>query len=164
MDAIPFHIGVATNDLEGSMRELGTALGLTWTEPSCEGRVFENVDGVPQPQPRNCSAREGAIDVQLMIGQPGSIWEVHGPRLHHLGYWTDDLRGDVARLAHEGWRLEVTIPDADGQPSVFAYLVRDDGFRLELVEDARRESYRERRQARPWQDERPLEDGRSADG
>jgi hypothetical protein len=52
----------------------------------------------------------------------------------------------VARLVEEGWRLDVTMPDADGQPSMFAYVMRDDGFRLELIDAARRGSYRERQQ------------------
>lgn len=147
MDAIPFHIGVATNDLEGSMRELGAALGVTWTEPSCEGRVFQGVDGTSQPQPRSCISREGPIHIDLMVGQPGSVWAANGPRLHHFAYWTNDLRGDITRLAAEGWKLELTLPDPEGHPSVFAYLVRNDGFRLELIDDAGRGTYGDRLKA-----------------
>jgi hypothetical protein len=141
MDAIPFHIGVATGDLASSMRELGTALGVSWTAPSCAGRIFQSVDGVSQPQPLSCISREGPIYVDLMVGEPGTLWESSQPRLHHFAYWTNDLPGDISRLADDGWRLEMTIPDGDGQPSVFAYLVRDDGFRLELIDETGKQEY-----------------------
>jgi hypothetical protein len=144
MDAIPFHIGVATDDLASSMRELGAALGISWTAPSCAGRVFQSVDGVSQRQPWSCISREGPIHIDLMVGEPGTLWESSHPRLHHFAYWTDDLPADVTRLAADGWRLEMTIPDADGRASVFAYLVRDDGFRLELIDEAGKQTYLDR--------------------
>jgi catechol 2,3-dioxygenase-like lactoylglutathione lyase family enzyme len=144
MEAVPFHVGVATDDLVTSMRDLGEALGVTWTEPSCAGRLFHGVDGKPQPQPVSCISRQGPIHIDLMRGEPGTIWEAGQPRLHHFAYWTDDLRGDIARLGGDGWHLELTLPDAEGRPSVFAYLVRGDGFRLELIDDAGREAYTER--------------------
>jgi hypothetical protein len=144
MEAVPFHIGVATDDLASSMQELGAALGLSWTAPSCQGRVFHGVDGVAQPQPESCISREGPVHIDLMVGKPGTLWESTGPRLHHFAYWTDDLPGDVARLAENGWHLEMTMPDAAGQASVFAYLVRGDGFRLELIDEAGKQAYLDR--------------------
>jgi hypothetical protein len=144
MDAVPFHIGVATDDLTASMRELGAAFGVSWTAPSCAGRVFDSVDGSSQRQPLSCISREGPIHIDLMVGEPGTLWESSQPRLHHFAYWTDDLPGDVTRLAADGWRLEMTIADAAGQASVFAYLVRDDGFRLELIDDAGKQAYLDR--------------------
>ncbi len=144
MDAVPFHIGIATDDLEASMRDLGTALGITWTAPSSAGRLFHSVDGRPQRQPVSCISREGPIHIDLMRGDKETVWEAGRPRLHHFAYWTNDLPADVTRLAKDGWRLEMTIPDADARPTVFAYLIRDDGFRLELIDDAGREAYDER--------------------
>ncbi len=146
MDAIPFHIGIATDDLTASMRDLGQALGVSWTTPSSGGAVFHRVDGAPQPQPVSCISREGPIHIDLMVGEPGTVWEASGPRLHHFAFWTDDLPGDIARLAGDGWRLEMTSPDPRGRPSIFAYLVRDDGFRLELIDAAGRATYTERLQ------------------
>jgi hypothetical protein len=54
---------------------------------------------------------------------------VHQYPLDHLAYGTDDLKGDARRLVDEGWRLEMTTPDGEGDAAGFAYLVRDDGFR-----------------------------------
>jgi hypothetical protein len=147
MEAVPFHVGIATDDLETSMRDLSAALGVTWTVPSCAGRVFHGVDGKPQSQPVSCISREGPIHIDLMTGEAGTLWEASQARLHHFAYWTNDLQADITRLEGDGWRLEMTLPNAEGRPSVFAYLVRDDGFRLELIDDAGRAAYEERLQA-----------------
>ena len=144
MDAIPFHIGITTDDLATSMHDLTAALGVSWTTPTAGPGQYRSVDGVPQPRPTSCISVEGPIHLDLIEGRPGTLWETTGARLHHFAYWTDDLRGDIERLAEQGWRLEMTDPDADGQPSVFAYLVRDDGSGLELIDDAGRDAYTDR--------------------
>ena len=92
----------------------------------------------------SCTRGEGPIHIDLIEGRPGTVWETKGPRLHHFAYWTADLRGDIERLARDGWRLEMTKPDEAGRPTLFAYLVRDDGFRLELIDDAGRDDYADR--------------------
>jgi hypothetical protein len=141
MDPVPFHIGITTDDLGASMRDLAHALGVTWTEPSAGEGLFHTVDGVPQPRPTSCVSREGPIHLDLIEGKPGTIWQTTGARLHHFAYWTDDLAGDVTRLEAGGWRLEMTMPAEDGSPTLFAYLVRSDGFRLELIDSAGRADY-----------------------
>ena len=141
MDSAPFHIGIVTDDLGASMGQLAAALGVSWTTPGSGGKLFRGVVGRPQPQPVSCISHEGPVHIDLIKGEPGTIWEATGPRLHHFAYWTDDLEGDVARLVKEGWRLELTMPGSGGEPTVFAYLIRDDGFRIELIDDAGREDY-----------------------
>ncbi|ONH32590.1 VOC family protein [Pseudofrankia asymbiotica] len=147
MDAAPFHIGITTNDLAASMRDLANALGVSWTAPATPPGLYHTVDGVPQPRPKSCISREGPVHIDLIEGRPGTIWETNGPRLHHYAYWTDDLEGDVTRLGTEGWSLEMTLPDEAGRPTLFAYLRRDDGFRLELIDDANRADYTARLRA-----------------
>jgi hypothetical protein len=141
MDPVPFHIGITTDDLGASMRDLSRALGVTWTQPTAGEGLFHTVDGVPQPRPTSCISRQGPIHLDLIEGRPGTVWQTTGTRLHHFAYWTDDLAGDVTRLEAGGWRLEMTKPDADGHPTLFAYLRRDDGFRLELIDVAGRDEY-----------------------
>jgi hypothetical protein len=144
MEAVPFHIGIATNDLDASIEDLATALGVRWTTPSAPEGLYYSVDGTPQPRPRSCISIGGQIHIDLMQGKPGTVWDTPGPRLHHFAFWTNDLAGDVARLADDGWNLEMTKPDDAGKPTLFAYLVRDDGFRLELIDDAGRADYEAR--------------------
>lgn len=146
METTPFHIGIVTGDLTASMDLLSAALGVTWTTPGSGGAVFTGTDGSRQPQPVSCISREGPIHFDLIQGEPGSIWEAAGgrPRLHHFAYWTGDLPGDIDRLEADGWKLELTLPDEAGTPTVFAYLVRDDGFRLEIIDEAGRDTYARR--------------------
>lgn len=144
MDSAPFHIGITTSDLSTSRGELASALGVSWTEPSGGDAVLNTVDGRPQLRPISCISREGPIHLDLIESRPGTIWECEGTRIHHFAYWTDDLQGDIGRLGDEGWQLEMTMPAEDGHPTVFAYLVRDDGFRLELIDSAGRADYEER--------------------
>jgi Glyoxalase/Bleomycin resistance protein/Dioxygenase superfamily len=141
MDAVPFHIGIVTNDIEASMPDLSAGLGVSWTTPTKPEGVVHTVDGAEQHRPLSCISRQGPIHIDLMQGDPGTVWDANGPRLHHFAYWTNDLRGDIDRLAKDGWRLEMTKPDAAGEPTVFAYLVDDNGFRLELIDDAGRDDY-----------------------
>lgn len=144
MDAVPFHIGITTDDIGASMHELAGALGVSWTTPTATPGLFHTVDGVPQPRPKSCISREGSIHIDLIEGKPGTVWESTGPRLHHFAFWTDDLEGDVACLEKQGWLLEMTRPDADGRPTLFAYLIRDDGFRIELIDAINRADYTDR--------------------
>jgi Glyoxalase/Bleomycin resistance protein/Dioxygenase superfamily len=145
MEPVPFHIGIATDDLTASMGQLAASLGVSWTTPGSGGGLFHSVDGRPQPQPVSCISREGPVHIDLIQGEPGTIWEAAGgPRLHHFAYWTDDLEGDIERLAEDGWRLELTKPGPGGKPTVFAYLIRGDGFRLELIDEAGRDTYARR--------------------
>ena len=135
MDLIPYHIGIATNDIETSRRDITAALGLTWSKPASQRTLMYDVQGHPQIQPLSCSSQQGPIHIDLIEGEPGTLWKVAGPQIHHVAYRTDDLPGDIAALEKLGWRMEITVPNGAGHPSVFAYLVRDDGARVELVED-----------------------------
>ena len=145
MDAVPFHIGIATDNLDASMAAITDALGLTWTPPSAGGEILlRTVDGDLQPRPRSCISRQGPVHVDLMQGRPGTIWATDGTRLHHFAYWTTDLAGDVAQLGEDGWELEMTGGEPGAAPSQFAYLRRADGMRVELIDEANRPDYESR--------------------
>jgi glyoxalase/bleomycin resistance protein/dioxygenase superfamily protein len=141
VEFVPFHIGIVTDDLERSMRELSLAFGVSWSEPHAPGGTLRNVDGVEQPRCVSCFSRGGTVQLNLMEGVPGTMWESQGAKVHHLAYWTDDLSRDIENLTREGWRLEVTQADDAGDPSVFAYLIRGDGLRIELLDSVNREAY-----------------------
>lgn len=141
MDAVPFHIGITTPDLHNSMETLSTALGISWSPIGGGDSEMPVIGGGTQPRPISTVSKEGPIFIDLIKGAPGSLWDTASPRIHHFAYWTDDLQGDVKRLEGEGWKPEMTFPDEDGNPTVFAYLVRDDGFRLELIDRAGQDAF-----------------------
>lgn len=141
MDAVPFHIGITTDDLEVSRAALASALGVSWSQVGGGDSDMPLVGGGSQPRPISCVSREGPIHLDLIQGAPGTIWDTGAPAIHHFAYWTDDLVADVQRLAGEGWRMEMTFPGPAGEPTVFAYLVREDGFRLELIDRTGRDNF-----------------------
>jgi hypothetical protein len=135
------------------MREIGVALGVTWSPPQAAAGMAYTADGEPQAPPLTSISREGPIHIDLMEGGVDSVWGTTRPRIHHFAYWTDDVPGDVDRLVNDGWTLEMTVLDADGRPSGFAYLVSDDGVRVELLEESGRDSYASRIE---WPDDPPV--------
>lgn len=141
MDVVPFHIGITTPDLVASMEALSSALGVTWSAVGGGEGELPVVGGGSQARPVSSVSREGPIHIDLIKGQPGTIWDTSSVRLHHFAYWTDTLVDDVERLTEEGWELEMTYPDSSGRPTVFAYMVGEHGFRIELIDRSGREGF-----------------------
>ena len=67
---------------------------------------------------------------------PGTLW-VPAPAsgIHHLGYWSDDVAADAARLTARGYAAEATGVRPDGT-AVWAYHRSASGPRIELVSRA----------------------------
>jgi hypothetical protein len=64
---------------------------------------------------------------------PGTVWVPDaGSGLHHVGYWSDDVGADSARLAQQGYMAEAVGTRPDGTPS-WAYHRSPTGPRIELV-------------------------------
>ena len=54
-------------------------------------------DGPGTVRSRFTYSHEGTTYVELVEENPDTIWRV-GDGLHHVGRWTDDLRGELAAL------------------------------------------------------------------
>ncbi|MTD12566.1 hypothetical protein GIS00_01225 [Nakamurella sp. YIM 132087] len=119
---ILYHVGCAVADLDRSMRDVGSALGLDWSP------VRERP--VPGGRARVVYSLGGPTHVELLEGSPGTPWHVSGaPVHHHMGYWTDDLAAETARLLALGFRLEHDLGHV-------RYLCSDAAPRIELVSTA----------------------------
>jgi hypothetical protein len=90
MDGSYWQTGVIVRDLDAAMNELGGALGLTWS------KVAEyQFAGM---QRRVAFSQEGPPYVELIEdGQADPA-----PRIDHLGWWSDDVEGDVERVRATG--------------------------------------------------------------
>ena len=72
--------------------------------------------------------------VELLEGQPGSVWHTTAlAELHHVAYWVDDIPGTAEALVDDGWAVEVTITGEDARPSLFAYMTKPGEARLEIT-------------------------------
>lgn len=131
---VPYHIGVATHNIDEAIERLAPQLGLAWETPRHrEVQVLLPSGTIVSSWFRVAHSR-GLMSVELLQGEPGSIWYSNElATLHHYAYRTADFGGDLSRLETEGWQRVASMPDASGGPSVFAYLRREGYPMIELV-------------------------------
>jgi hypothetical protein len=135
----PFHVGIASPDVDALIRSLGPALGLKWVRLPRPPISHDTPTGPVSPSSQVVWSSEGPLHIELVKSEPGTAYRPElGTHVHHVGYWTDDIPGAVAALERQGWALEVTINDDQGMPSTFAYLSRAGDVWIELVDAAGR--------------------------
>jgi hypothetical protein len=135
----PSHVGVATRDLDEARRVLGPLLGLRWGDVATD--VEPGLGGPDGPLVWRCHRCRsiGDFPLELLEGDEASTWSTGElATLHHVGYWSDDIAGEVAALEADGWSLEATLRGPTGEVTAFAYLRRPGDVRIELVDSARR--------------------------
>jgi hypothetical protein len=142
-----WHVGIAVHDLESAQNDVGKAFGLEWAPIASD--VLPNLQTPEGPSDwaaRRCQSIGALVPFELLQGSPGSTWDTPASKpvvTHHLAYWTNDIPGEVRALEKEGWTVEIDMLDADGNPSMFAYMVKPGSVRVELVDVSRRPAYLE---------------------
>ncbi len=137
-----YHTGIRVPDLDAAMAELGPALGLTWAAP-------HSVDAQPAWSPehgqqhhslRMTYSCEGPQRVELLEGAPGSQWDGRErPGVHHIGLWSDDVRGETEALLAAGWALRLAQTSPDDGFGAYTYVQPPGSSMLvELVTSAAR--------------------------
>jgi len=112
------HIGIAVNDIDKVIEKWSSMFGIgPWT--------FRDI-GDTDKKGRSWKAKLAFADlgpVQIELIQPveGRIFqsrflETCGEGLHHLGFYVDDVEGEVSNLLAQGAKLLL------GDPGRFAYL------------------------------------------
>src|ERR1700735_489452 len=103
-----YHVGIVVEDLDTAREELSDLFGYAWgTEISADvlvrlasGEVELNlrfVYSVSEPR------------LELVQRVPGTVWEpAVGSGIHHLGYWSDDVSVDAAKLEARGFAREAS--------------------------------------------------------
>ena len=125
-----FQVGFVVPHLEAAMEELGAGLGVELVGPQ-ERELGDR--GVL----RIAFARTPPPYVELIEGPAGSLWDASsGAHLHHLGYWSEDMDADSARLEAAGMRLELDLGFARYHSPAGAA-----GARVELIDVAHRTDF-----------------------
>ena len=85
-----FHVGIRVVDLEQGMEDLGSDLGVTWCRvQERDQRLWTPEGGAITTRLRFTYSAEGPLHLELLQGQPGTIWDAGaGAGLHHTGVWT----------------------------------------------------------------------------
>jgi catechol 2,3-dioxygenase-like lactoylglutathione lyase family enzyme len=138
------HIGIAVPDLAAACADLTAALGVSWAPVAEQPVSARSADEELHVLVSVTWSREGPPYLELLHAADGTPWASGGVRrLHHVGYWVDDVPTAATRLADTGLVSEIAGVDPEGMsPFDFAYYLQD-GLRLEIL-DRRRERLLER--------------------
>jgi len=132
-----YHAGWVVDDLQTAMSAF-QPIGLRWATPA----VRTIAVGRPSRPPETFSilvsySCDGPLHVELIEGASGSPWQtLPDGRMHHLGWWTADLRAAITMLESESHELEAWMVGADRGPARFAYLRAPGGQLVEVVDVA----------------------------
>lgn len=122
------HMALVVADIEDAMRRYGAAFGLTWAQPWRGEMPVVAGDQETSPMVTFTFSKQGPPHLELIEQVPDTVWQpTRG--LHHVGVWVDDVPAAAERMAADGFVTEVM-----GVSGEFAYLLAEDGFRLELVD------------------------------
>ena len=134
------HIGIIVPDLEQASADLSAMLGLSWAPAVEQVVVARSPQGRLETPVRLTWSHEGPPHLELLQAGEGTPWDCGGARrLHHVGYWVDDVAAAVEDLRGSGLTLELAGVGPGGDDIAdFAYLM-DQELRVEVL-DRRRES------------------------
>jgi hypothetical protein len=130
-----FHAGIVVDDLPGALADLTEMFGYEW----CPTLALETPVVLPDGEfmlDLEFTYSTTVPRVEVIRSTPGTLWmPAAGSGVHHLGYWSDDLAGDMARLDAHGYAEEARGVDPTGA-AMWAYHRGPAGPRIELVSRA----------------------------
>ncbi|HEX3332883.1 MAG TPA: VOC family protein [Acidimicrobiales bacterium] len=130
-----FHVGVVVDDLDAALARLSDLFGYRWSG-AFEGRIPVWLPGGDREVDLRFVYSRTTPRIEVIQSVEGTVWVPSaGSGVHHLGYWSDDVEGDAARLAHAGAVMEAA-GRTPGGAAQWSYHRAPDGPRIELVDRA----------------------------
>jgi catechol 2,3-dioxygenase-like lactoylglutathione lyase family enzyme len=113
-----FHTGVVVDDMQRATAEMSKAFGFEWAEPTEILAPVRLHDGVVQAHRWVTYSIGGAHAIELIQQADGEIYVPTdgSQRLHHLGFWVDDLTAESRRLESLGMPVRMMGPAHADQP------------------------------------------------
>jgi hypothetical protein len=128
---------VVVDDLDLALRDFSELFGYRWSD-AFEGRVAVWLpDGDQEVDLRFVYSRT-VPRIEVIQAIEGTVWVPSAESgIHHLGYWSDDVADDGARLESSGYVLEAAglVPNGTAP---WSYHKAPDRVRVELVDTALR--------------------------
>ena len=126
-----YHTGIVVEDFGAGLARLTDLAGYRWCEElAIDQMVWTPAGDVKVPIRFAYSMSEPRLEVIEAV--PGTVWVPADSGIHHLGYWSHDVAGDLAALTDKGMQVEVQSLLPDGSP-LWAYCRGATGPRVELV-------------------------------
>jgi hypothetical protein len=109
-----FHTGIIVDSLDEAMSAMGKALRLDWAPPRTSTAPMQCAEGLLDREVRFTYSLQGPHFIELLeqVNPAPYLNLTGGRRVHHLGYYTDDLECASAMLEANGYRRELS-----GHPS-----------------------------------------------
>jgi methylmalonyl-CoA/ethylmalonyl-CoA epimerase len=127
------HVGIAVDDLEGSVERYRRTLGV---EPSHRERVEDQgVEEVLFPAGTSFIQLLGSLGADTPVGR---FLATRGPGVHHVAYRVDDVAASLDRLRGQGVRLVDEVPRRGSRDTLIAFVHPKEmgGVLVELVQVA----------------------------
>ena len=127
------HVGIAVEDLEGSVERYRRTLGV---EPSHRERVEDQgVEEVLFPAGTSFIQLLGSLGADTPVGR---FLATRGPGVHHVAYRVDDVAASLAHLRGQGVRLVDEVPRRGSRDTLIAFVHPKEmgGVLIELVQVA----------------------------
>ena len=137
-----YHVGIVASDLGAAQVVLSQQLGVTWG-PVLRLHEAEYRDGAGRDLvlPTTICYSVNEPYLELIQEVPGSVWECNPhSNIHHIGFWSDDLATDGARLTASGCPLQLCGRSGNDTPVSFAYHRNGLGVRVEIVDSSLRDA------------------------
>jgi catechol 2,3-dioxygenase-like lactoylglutathione lyase family enzyme len=129
-----YHTGIIVDDIEAAKRWYTIVMGYRFSSTAGEGheQLVELASG-----PKTISGMRIAYSlneprIELVSAIPGTIWQPTKAGVHHLGYWSEDVDGDLANLLANGAEFEAKFKGPHGG-LLWAYCKHPVWGRIELV-------------------------------
>jgi methylmalonyl-CoA epimerase len=126
------HVGIAVDDLEGSLQRYRRMLGV---EPAHRERVDDQgVEEVLFAVGTSFVQLLGALGPETPVGR---FLARRGPGLHHVAYRVDDVAAMLSQLRDQGTRLIDEEPRRGSRDTLIAFIHPKDmgGVLVELVQE-----------------------------
>jgi hypothetical protein len=137
-----YHVGIVVADVAAARASLAEQLGVTWGPVVRLGTAeYRSGDGRDVVVPTVLCYSVDEPHLELIEEVPGSVWvRNEHSNLHHIGFWSDDLAGDSARISGLGCPMQLVGRAGDVAPVSFSYHGHELGIRVELVDSSLRDA------------------------
>jgi catechol 2,3-dioxygenase-like lactoylglutathione lyase family enzyme len=141
-----FHTGVIVDDLDQAMELLTKIAGLEWATPRVIGGFMHTPRGALYRESKVTYSTTGPHHVELIQHLDATAWLAApgGRRVHHLGFWVDDIAEGMDRFAEIGLEADIYATDNEGRPTSPSFHRHEaSGLWFELIESSHRQAMEE---------------------
>jgi catechol 2,3-dioxygenase-like lactoylglutathione lyase family enzyme len=128
-----YHVGMVVDDLDEALAWLADIAGYRW----CEELKVDNLLVTKETEtivPLRFTYSMDEPHVEVIQEIPGTFFAPAQSSPHHVGYWSDDIDGDLDVLEAAGATVDGRGYWPDGRGPIWAFATPPVGSRIELVD------------------------------